>query len=38
MKKYQEPEIIVVMIEDNDIITSSGPEGYIEYWGDNNEE
>ena len=38
MNKYEEPIIIVVIIDDKDIVTSSGPEGYIEYWGVSNEE
>lgn len=38
MKKYEEPVINIVIIKEQDIITSSGPEGYIEFWGENNEE
>lgn len=38
MKVYQEPKITIIIIKEQDIITSSGPEGYIEFWGENNEE
>lgn len=37
MKKYEEPIIIEIIIVDEDILTSS-VEGFIEYWGKDNEE
>ena len=37
MKKYQEPIVEIIVCDDKDIITSS-TEGYVGFWGENNEE
>lgn len=37
MKTYEKPIIEIVFIDESDIITSSS-EGYIEFWGEQNNE